>query len=143
MISNTLMIKSLAHLCLLSRDLQKTLDFYTGILGLRKKFDFERQGGLFGFYLEVGPGQFIEVFHSPEDRSGAKGGITHFCLEVEEIEAVRSALLAAGVPVTEKKLGADHSWQAWCKDPDGVDIEFHQYTPQSLQLTGGTCLVDW
>jgi len=137
------MIKSLAHVCLLSKDLQKTLDFYTGILGLRKKFDFERQGGLFGFYLEVCPGQFIEVFQTTEDRSEVKGGITHLCLEVEDIEHVRSALLAAGVVVTEKKLGADHSWQAWCKDPDGIDLEFHEYTPQSTQRTGKTCIVDW
>jgi lactoylglutathione lyase/glyoxylase I family protein len=139
------MIKSLAHLCILSGDLNRTLDFYVGILGLRKKFDFIRNGALFGFYLEVAPGQFIEVFHTdaPAPDRASAGSITHLCLEVADIDAVRGRLVAKGVEVTEKKLGADSSWQAWCKDPDGTAIEFHQYTPGSCQLTGAECVVDW
>jgi hypothetical protein len=30
------------------------------------------------------------------------------------------------------------SWQAWIKDPHGNPLEFHQYTPQSAQLLGGS-----
>ena len=36
------MIKALAHVCLLSSNLDRTLDFYCGVLGLKKKFDFIR-----------------------------------------------------------------------------------------------------
>lgn len=51
------MMKALAHVCLLSRDLNRTLEFYTETLGLSKGFDFVRNGALFGFYLRVGTGQ--------------------------------------------------------------------------------------
>jgi hypothetical protein len=42
-----------------------------------------------------------------------------------------------------KKIGADNSWQLWCKDPTGIDMEFHQYTETSAQLTGADCIVNW
>jgi lactoylglutathione lyase/glyoxylase I family protein len=138
------MIKALAHVCLLSRDLDRTLDFYMETLGLSKGFDFFRDGALFGFYLRVADGQFIEVFKtddlSPEPTARR---ITHLCLEVDDIDVMRARLVAKGIEVTEKKLGADASWQIWTKDPDGTPIEFHQYTDESCQLTGRVCVVDW
>ncbi len=39
-------------------------------------------------------------------------------------------------------MGADRSRQMWTQDPDGVRIEFHQYTPGSCQLTGAPCVLD-
>ena len=42
-------------------------------------------------------------------------------------------LRAAGVEVTDSKLGFDKSWQAWLTDPDDNRIELHQYTPESQQ----------
>jgi lactoylglutathione lyase/glyoxylase I family protein len=41
-------------------------------------------------------------------------------------------LVARGEPI----LGADGSWQFWTADPDGNPIEFHQFTPESRQITG-------
>ena len=137
------MIKALAHVCLLSRDLERTLDFYCGTLGLRKKFDFIRKGELFGFYLEVAPGQFIEVFKGDTAAEPQSRRITHFCLEVDDIGVVREKLASRGIGVSEKKKGCDASWQIWCKDPDGTDIEFHEYTAESSQITGSRCIVDW
>jgi len=31
----------------------------------------------------------------------------------------------------------------WTEDPDGVNIEFHQYTENSSQVVGGTVEVNW
>lgn len=138
------MIKALAHLCILSTDLDRTRDFYCRILGLSPGFDFLRDGRLFGFYIKINDRQFIEVFKTDDDPAGRTSRlITHLCLETDDIDALRSHLESSGVTVTEKKLGADQSWQIWCKDPDGTDIEFHQYTPASSQLTGTVCHVNW
>lgn len=138
------MVKALAHVCLLSRDLDRTLEFYTVTIGLSKGFDFVRNGSTFGFYLRVAAGQFIEVFKTDDSSPEAPPRrITHLCLEVDDIDAMRSQLLAKGLEVTEKKIGADASWQIWTNDPDGTPIEFHQYTEQSCQFTGGRCVVDW
>ena len=44
------------------------------------------------------------------------------------------AYLARGVEATDPKLGSDHAWQSWIKDPEGNAIELHAYTPQSWQM---------
>lgn len=137
------MIKSLAHLCILSKDLSRSLDFYCGALGLKRHFDFFKEGELFGFYLQLAPGQFIEIFKAGPDAEIRSQRIHHFCLEVDDIDALREKLTRHGVEVTPKKLGCDQTWQCWCMDPDGVDFEFQQYTPESSQTTRADCIVDW
>ena len=133
------MIKQLAHLCISARDLGETERFYCDTLGLEKGFEFQRGGEVLGFYLKCGSNTFIEVF---QGNPGTVGNINHFCLETEDIDAVIAALRAAGYEATDKELGADHSWQSWTTDPNGVRIEFHHYTPDSLQENGGVCHVD-
>jgi len=137
------MIKSLAHLCILSKDLNRSQDFYCGALGLKRHFDFFKEGELFGFYLQLAPGQFIEIFKAGPKAEIHTQRIHHFCLEVDDIDALREKLTRHGVEVTPKKLGCDQTWQCWCKDPDGVDFEFQQYTPGSSQTTKADCIVDW
>ncbi|HEX4342249.1 MAG TPA: VOC family protein [Verrucomicrobiae bacterium] len=137
------MIKALAHVCIFSKDLERSLDFYCGSLGLKRHFDFMKDGKLFGFYLQVSTGQFVEIFRTDSKDEIRAQQIHHICLEVEDIDALREMLMKRGVEVTPKKLGCDQSWQCWCKDPDGVSLEFQQYTPQSSQFTRAHCTVDW
>ena len=134
------MIKQLAHICIHTTDLEKTLGFYTEVLGLEKGFDFERKGACFGYYLKLGATTFIEVFPG---EPGAVGNINHVAIEVEDMDGLIARLREHGVEVGEKTLGADHSWQVWITDPNGIRIEFHEYTDQSMQRVGGTCVVDW
>ena len=47
------MIKTLAHICIFSKDLNRSLDFYCGALGLKRHFDFFKDDALFGFYLQA------------------------------------------------------------------------------------------
>jgi len=137
------MIKTIAHVCILSRDLDRTLEFYCGALELRRKFDFFKEAELIGFYLEIDQGHYLEVFKGDTVAEPQGRRITHFCLEVGDIDAVRDRLFSRGIEVSGKTKGSDASWQIWCKDPDGIDIEFHQYTPESSQLTGARCNVNW
>jgi catechol 2,3-dioxygenase-like lactoylglutathione lyase family enzyme len=136
------MIKQLAHLCIHTDSLDKTSHFYCDVLELEKGFDFERNGSLFGYYLKLGVNTFIEVFQNAKP-SDVVGNINHMAIEVDDIDQVIAALRNNGFEATDKKLGADHSWQSWTTDPNGVRIEFHQYTTESMQLTGGVCIVNW
>ncbi len=138
------MITRLAHVCLIVRDLQQTIAFYNGALGLPVHFTFEKTGKLFGAYFKVGPERnFIEAFENPENKP-VNTGISHFCLETPDIDAAIRTLAAKGVTCTAKQLGCDQAWQTWLADPDGNKIELHQYTAQSSQLGGGGVLqVDW
>jgi len=137
------MIKTLAHVCLFAKDLNRSLDFYCGALGLRRHFDFMKNGELFGFYLQIKDGHFIEIFKTGAEEKAGHQRIHHLCLEVDDLDAMRDKLIERGVKVTPKKLGCDETWQCWCQDPDGADVEFQQYTPQSSQFTRKHCIADW
>lgn len=134
------MIKQLAHVCIYSNDLAATDRFYMEGMGLERGYEFIKENELFGYYIKLGENTFIEVF---KGEPGAEGNIKHIAIEVDNIDAIITRLRTHGYKVGDKSLGADHSWQAWTTDPDGVKIEFHEYTHESLQLNGGTCIVDW
>ncbi len=136
------MIKGFAHVCLAATDLEAVERFYGEGLGFRKVFDFVCDGKVTGFYLEVAENTYIEVFSGGEINTTDRAPIAHFCLETDDIDQVARQLAENGYPVTEKKLGADQSWQIWTHDPSGVRIEFHQYTEQSSQRTHQDCILD-
>jgi lactoylglutathione lyase/glyoxylase I family protein len=136
------MICRLAHVCLHVSNLQASLDFYEGVLELPRKFQFRKGEQLYGAYLEVGPRNYIELFERP-GLAPQNTGIVHFCLETPDIDEAIRTLEQKSVEHTEKKLGADNSWQIWVTDPDGNRIELHQYTDESSQLNGGEVEVNW
>jgi len=138
------MIRRLAHLCLISNQLERQIAFYRDQIGLPVKFRFTNaQGQLFGVYLDCGDSSFVEIF---DQHLAAKewGGdlrplhegnrYNHFCLEVTGLADLRGSLLARGVEVGEIKTGLDQSLQAWLSDPDGNRIELMEYTHRSWQL---------
>ncbi|MDA3963589.1 MAG: VOC family protein [Planctomycetota bacterium] len=136
------MITALAHVCITAIDLEATHAFYVQALGLTEHFRFERDGAVFGYYFRIDERNFIEVFGGGDAPKPA-GGIRHLCLQVDDIDAIEARLAEHGVATRGKKIGGDGSWQLWCQDPNGVDIEFHQYTPASSQYTQATVVVDW
>ena len=64
-------------------------------------------------------------------------------IEVDDLDELVGRIRSRGIAVADKKLGVDDSWQAWVTGPNGVRIEFHEYTPRSKQLIGGKCEVNW
>lgn len=136
------MITRLAHVCIASTDLLATERFYCGCLGFKKAFDFIQGGQVIGFYLQVPGGTYIEVFQQGAIDPEAHSPIRHLCFETSDVAAVGQRLAMRGYRATEKKLGGDKSWQIWTSDPSGVAIEFHEYTPESSQNTGKSCILD-
>jgi len=134
------MIKQLAHVCIHTTDLEATERFYVGILGLERKFSFTKNGSLHGFYIHLGADTFIEVFRGERSEEGS---IKHLAIEVDDIDEMIRTLRENGCKATDKKVGADGSWQCWTEDPNGVRIEFHHYTENSRQRIGGTCEANW
>lgn len=138
------MIRRLAHLCLVTNDLEKLVAFYRDGLGLTVAFTFRNaDGATFGVYLACGDTTFIEIF---DQVLSAKqwGGNTeplhagnrygHLCLEVTGIADLRQALLGRGLNVGEIRTGYDRSLQMWTEDPDGNRLELMEYTHRSQQL---------
>lgn len=137
------MIQGIAHVCMGCASLAEVERFYCRALGFAKRFEFVKNGSVIGVYIEVAPRIFLEFFRADEvPRHGSP--IRHICLETDDIDDVIARLRRHGYRVGDKKVGSDQTWQAWAENaPDGVAIEFHQYTPDSHQFSGKPCEVNW
>ncbi|PBB90906.1 lactoylglutathione lyase [Mesorhizobium sp. WSM3864] len=136
-------VNQLAHVCIFAHDLEATRGFYRDVLGMDTRFNFMRDGKIFGFYLDCGGRSHVEVFEKAEARYSEANQINHFCLEVEDMDAAITHIRSQEVEVTAKKLACDGTWQAWIKDPNGVKIELFEYTDKSAQFIGGDRVADW
>ena len=132
--SSARIVSCLAHVCFTVSDLQRSVDFYCGQLGLRRAFELRRPDGTWhGQYIHAGGRNFIELFVGTLGEPAEGQSYRHICLEVEDIQRTVSVLRERGVEVGEVKLGGDGAYQAWLEDPDGNRIELHQYTPEAKQ----------
>jgi lactoylglutathione lyase len=135
------MIKGIAHLALTVKDMEKSLHFYCNILGMEMAFEVkDEEGNPWIYNVKVAEEQYIELMIGGiNDYSyvAENVGFSHLCLAVEDINEVANRLRKNGVPLdVEPKLGRDHNYQCWAKDPDGNRIEFMQFSPDSPQVKG-------
>lgn len=152
--------KSIMHVSFYVEDIEKTLEFYCGKLGLKqkiltrygaykdstkphmKKMADERPNDIFLTYVEVAPGQFLEFFPKsalqlPHTDWNQHVGYSHFALLVDDIHASRNQLVELGVTIdVEPNIGPSKTWQMWIQDPDGNKFEIMQYTEGSYQVVG-------
>ena len=136
-------ILSVAHACIKTTSLEQTAAFYCDGLGMKKHFEFTRDGQVFGFYLKASNDTFVEVFLAAEVENTEARCLNHFCLETGDLEALRQRLVDRGYQPGEIIMAVDQTPQFWITDPNGLPVEFQQYTPASAQLTGQSVEVNW
>ena len=121
---------SIHHVGLLVSDLEKSLEFYRGVLGLELNADRpDSKLPYRGAWLWVGdPQEHSQMIHlmelpSPDPTEGrpAHGGRDrHFCVSVRSVDAVTERLEGAGVAFT---LSASGRKAVFYRDPDGNVLE--------------------
>ena len=127
------MIKQIAHICILAKDLEETSKFYTEVLGLEKSFEFEQKDGkIRGYYIKIGNNTFFEIY---QGTPGEVGNIHHVSIEVDDLQSLIEKVRSHGIDIADKTYGGDNAWQTWLTDPNGVKLELHEYTPESSQIT--------
>ena len=121
------MITGIAHTAVTVKDMDESIRFYTQVLGFKKAFSIS--------------GQFIELFYGGAEEhpwTDALVGFNHLCFQVDDINTSVQKIRDAGYPVdVEPRQGADHNWQAWVTDPNGIRIELMQIMPGSPQSRFG------
>ncbi|TDC82890.1 VOC family virulence protein [Micromonospora sp. KC606] len=119
------------HLVLTVADVQRSLDFYCGRLGLLPVRVDEWRSGLVPFpSVRVSPESIIDLVHG--DRGGTN--VDHFCLVVEPLDWAE--VVASGVfTVLEGPVGRfgarGNATSVYVRDPDGNSVELRWY-PQDL-----------
>jgi len=135
------------HIAISVADINRTLEFYTDILGFEVEWDMDNRGSEAlsrvvnlpdanpHIVMLRGYGLRLELFnyHSPIGKSsGPKRqcdfGIIHFALSVKNIHEIYDRLLKAGVefncPPQNLRSGVCATYM---KDPEGVTIELIEY----------------
>jgi len=143
------MIKGFHHAAISTPNLERCIDFYTRVIGGEVAWTFgwpqgtpeaDEVTGLENSatnaaMLKIGE-TFLEVFEfsAPvaEPRRSMRPvnqhGITHICLEVEDIQAEYERLKAAGMAFNCAPKTQDGSSMVYGRDPDGNVLELIEFT---------------
>ncbi len=121
------------HTMLRVGDLDRSLDFYTNVLGmtLLRKQDYP-EGKFTLAFVGYGPeseGAVLELTHNWDTKSYELGnGFGHVALEVDDAYAACAEVKKRGGKVTREAGPMKHGTTviAFVEDPDGYKIEFIQ-----------------
>ncbi len=125
------------HVCLKTRDWDRTLAFYCDVLGCTVKLAW-REAPQRATMLDPGDGNYVEVFEDLDYQPAPNGAVIHFALRTTRLDAVAERVRAAGAKITvEPKdvtiattngAGAVPVRLFFCEGPSGEVIEFFQNT---------------
>lgn len=125
-------IQGLHHITLVCSDAQRTINFYTKILGLRlvkKTVNFDDPGSYHLYFGDAvgSPGSVITFFEWPQAPKGHPGigGTHHFALRVADYDGLlkwKRRLTDCGLSV-EGPLDRHYFVSVYFNDPDGTIIE--------------------
>jgi lactoylglutathione lyase len=121
----------LMHAMLRVADMDRTLDFYCGKLGMAVRMERTDPDGYRNTFVGYGdPAEtaLIEFASRPGVTAYDKGtGFDHIALEVDDVAAVCATLKSSGVKIVrEVKTAASGALIAIIEDPDGYRIELIQ-----------------
>jgi catechol 2,3-dioxygenase-like lactoylglutathione lyase family enzyme len=127
---------ALDHANLHVRDVEASLRFYTGTLGLNDYtvMDRDDQGRPSFVQFRVGQ-QLVFLMQRPDYTAPAdvrQRGLNHICLRIEptDPERLQEALRARGTIVRGTRVGHNPpTFSVYIEDPDGHGVELEQDTP--------------
>jgi len=118
------------HIALICSDVERTIQFYQGILGfpLVELVENRDYKGSTHFFFDIGNGNLLGFFDFPglglQPGVESLGSVQHIAISVEQaqFEALKRQLDANNIPY----VGPDRSATSmYFKDPDGVQIELN------------------
>ena len=127
-------VRSLDHLVLRVCDLDRSLAFYQGLLGLGAEgLELHRRGERPFVSLRVGE-SLLDLVPDPsyDPSSAASAGLVHFCITLSEFDSTIRRLHAAGVrflqeePVTRSGARGP-GLSIYAQDPDGYVVELKEW----------------
>jgi lactoylglutathione lyase len=122
-------MRGVNHVGLSVDNFEESVAFYTQKLGFPEVYRFKNeQGGTRLAFVQTGPATFLEIAPSTADRPA---GLTHFGVQVEDLEAVIGALKARGVTATAPREAAEE-WRISSVTGPGSRVEFTALGPKSV-----------
>ena len=133
---NSIRVIAMDHIVLNVHDIDRSLDFYTNVLGLGGERIEEYRRGEVGFpSVRINEGTLIDLMVAPAEADPATmtRNLNHFCLVAAETDLAEFAgnLRDTGVTVTQdpvSRWGArGRATSIYLLDPDGNEVEILCY----------------
>ncbi|MSU22542.1 MAG: VOC family protein [Opitutus sp.] len=125
------------HVCVKTRDWERTMRFYRDTLGCTEKIAW-RAAPERAVMLDSGDGNYLEIFEDLTYTPAPNGAVVHFALRTTRLEEVAARVRAAGAKITmepkDVTIATSHGAGPvpirifFCEGPSGEVIEFFQNT---------------
>lgn len=127
------MLERIDHTTITVRDLQRSVDFYTGLLGFTVDHEMDiPESNLKIIFLRLG-NTMLELFGVPNVQGEVLSdvnevvGFKHIALLTDDVDREYERLKNKGVKFRITPTTVQSVRIAFFKDPDGVDIELIKY----------------
>jgi catechol 2,3-dioxygenase-like lactoylglutathione lyase family enzyme len=127
-------VTELDHIVLNVSDIDRSLDFYANVLGLKIERLDEFRAGKIGFpSARINEHTIIDLFPSKENVEKRQGNLNHFCMvvEKEDFSGIEDYLKTRGVSILNgpiSRWGArGRATSVYFQDPDKNEIEIRCY----------------
>ncbi|MFI9625235.1 VOC family protein [Streptomyces sp. NPDC052042] len=124
-------VKEFDHLVLNVGDVERSLEFYCGLLGLEPMKVDEWRAGTFPFpSVRVSPTVIIDLL----ERRRSESNVDHFCLVVEPLDwqqVVDSGVFTVLEGPVSRSGARGTAQSVYVRDPDGNTVELRWY-PQDV-----------
>lgn len=108
------------------RDLNKSIDFYTGLAGLTVTSRFKPGNLEIAFLADAEGATEIELIQPPAGAPLYEGRGIVICFETNDVESTRKAVIDAGLDPTDIGSHDNGSRFFHVNDPNGMSVEFMQ-----------------
>lgn len=125
-------IKGIDHVAIVVSDMDRSIEFYAGVLGLTLIQDGRKEGGKKKTFLGTKSRTLVALTEDTK-RSKERGeyveGVSHVAFLVDEVEKAAESLRKKGVIFIEEKVDKGGKSKAYhFLDPDGLELEIYGET---------------
>lgn len=124
------MIHGLNHFTVIAEDLDRTLAFYEGLLGLQRgpRPDL----GFAGAWLYAEGRAVLHLYGDRPVPAGRSGVIDHMAFSARGLKDVKARFDAQAVKYDLRRQKESGTWQLFCHDPNGARVELDFDAGESL-----------
>ena len=115
------MIEGLNHFTVIAEDYERTMAFYTQLLGLENgpRPDL----GFPGAWLYAGGRAVVHLYADRAVPAQRAGVIDHIAFTARGLKQVKARFEASGTPFELRRQAGAGTWQLFCHDPNGARVE--------------------
>jgi lactoylglutathione lyase len=136
LVSSDNVITGIDHVAIVVSDMDRSIEFYAGVLGLTIIRDGRKESANKKTFLGTKSRTLVALTESKNRKregAGAVEGVAHVAFKVDDVEKASKALESKGVTFIEEKVEKDGKIKAYhFLDPDGLELEIYGETGESV-----------